>query len=232
MIDIHTHILYDVDDGSKSLEQSLKYLEEAKKIGMNNVVITPHIKNKFESLDKINKNFNNLKNHASNMGVNLYLGNEIMYSSSMLDLLDSKKILTLNNTKYIMVEFKRYENMPFDNIVAIFENIISRGYKPILCHPELYINYRKLSYVKKLKEIGVLMQVDSTSIIKRFGHKVYRFSKKLLKNYLVDVVASDTHCTKKRDIASLLKAYKKVAKMDLEYADIIFHTNPKTIINI
>ena len=232
MIDLHTHILYDVDDGSKSLEQSLKYLKEAKKIGLDSLVLTPHIKDNPKVLDKINENFKVLDKHASDIGIKLYLSNEIMYSSSMLDLLDKKKILTLNNTKYILVEFKRYESMPFDNVVSIFENIISRGYKPILCHPELYMHYDKIEYVRRLKEIGVLMQVDSTSIIKRSGSKVYRFTKKLLKNYLVDVVASDTHCSKKRDVASLLKAYEKVKKMDLEYADIIFDTNPKTIMNI
>jgi len=231
MIDIHTHLLFAVDDGSRSLQESLKYLNQVKKIGMKDVVVTPHAKNG-NNLDKIYENFNALKNHASKMGINLYLGNEIMYTASMLDYLNDKKILSLNNTKYILVEFKRYEDMPFESIITIFENIISKGYKPILCHPELYINYMDISYVKKLKELGVLMQIDSTSILKRSGLKVYHYTKKLLKDYLVDVVASDTHCTKKRDILSLSKAYKKIAKMDIEYADIIFHTNPKIIINI
>ena len=137
MIDIHTHLLFAVDDGSRSLQESLKYLNQVKKIGMKDVVVTPHAKNG-NNLDKIYENFNVLKKHASKMGINLYLGNEIMYTASMLDYLNDKKILSLNNTKYILVEFKRYEDMPFESIITIFENIISKGYKPILCHPELY----------------------------------------------------------------------------------------------
>ena len=73
MIDIHSHIVFDVDDGSKTLEQSLKYLKEAKKVGVNKVVCTPHMSrdNKEKAL-KIVKNFKELKKEADKIGVELY----------------------------------------------------------------------------------------------------------------------------------------------------------------
>ena len=229
MIDIHTHLLYDVDDGSISLEESLKYLDQIKEVGIESVVCTPHIKNKVNP--KIKKHFNVLKESAKKIGINLYLGNEIMYSPDIISLLKKGDILSINNTKYILVEFKRYENMPIQNIYDIMRNIIDRGYIPVLAHPELYINYRDIEFVKTLKEAGVIIQIDATSLVNS-SMRIKRYTKKLIKNYLVDVVASDAHCTPKRDFKKLKRAYKKVYKRDKDYAYIIFEDNPKTIIGI
>ena len=233
MIDIHSHIIYDVDDGSKSIEQSIEYLNQIKKIGMNNVVCTPHVHhlNK-ERLKKIKTNFNNLKKEADKLDINLYLANEIMYSSNIIELLSNKDVLTINETKYILVEFKRYENMDKNQIYQIFQDIIDNGYIPILAHPELYRNYRDINFVKKLKDMGVIIQIDATSILLSEDYEIYRYAYKLLNNYLVDVVASDSHCTKKRGFTSLLKAYKKIKRKYGSYADIIFDENPKTILGI
>ncbi len=230
MIDIHSHLLYNVDDGSKSLEQSIKYLNEIKKIGMNDVVLTPHVKTK--NKDLVKENYEVLKGYANKLGINLYLGNEIMSSSNIINALKNKDILTLNNTKYILVEFKRGESMPKENIYNIFQNIIDNGYKPILAHPELYPCYRDIAFVERLKDMGIIIQIDATSILLDEDFKIYSYAHKLLKNYLVDVVASDAHCTSKRSFIKLAKAYKKVKRKYGKYADIIFCENPKTIIGI
>ncbi len=233
MIDIHSHLIFSVDDGSKSLEQSINYLNEIKNIGLYNVVVTPHVKIKDDVLNKkINDNYGILSKFAKDLGINLYLGNEIMYSPDMLELLKNNDIKTINNTKYILVEFKRWEDKPKDEIYSIFEKIIDAGYKPILAHPELYRNYRDIRFVKKLKSMGVIIQIDATSILKNENIKIYLYAYRLLRNYLVDVVASDAHCTKKRNYISLLKAYKIIKRKYGNYADIIFDENPKTIIGI
>ena len=218
MIDIHSHIIFDVDDGSKTLEQSLKYLKEAKKVGVNKVVCTPHMSrdNKEKAL-KIVKNFKELKKEADKIGVELYLGNEIMYKENTLKLLKGRKITTLNNSKYLLIEFKRGENRNFENIINALNDFLDNGYIPILAHPEFYINYRNIDNYRKLKENGVLLQIDGTSLTNKSSFKTRRFAKKLIKERLVDFVASDTHCTKKRDYKSLKKAYDKVKKIDKNY---------------
>ena len=233
MIDIHCHIIFDVDDGSKTLEESLKYLDEIKSVGIEKVVCTPHInvKHKSSKLDKIISNFKVLEEEAKKRGIELLLGNEIMYSSNILDLLKNKEVLTLNNTKYVLVEFKRNENMDEETIYNAFSLIIDAGYKPILAHPELYSHYRKMEFVKKLKSMGVIIQVDSTSLLMTAPIEIYMFAHKLLKNYLVDIVATDSHCEKGRDFKSLYQAYKIVSRKDKRYADIIFHDNQNEIIN-
>lgn len=232
MIDIHSHVLFDVDDGSKSLEQSIKYLKEAKKIGVNKVVCTPHMSrdNKEKAL-KIVNNFKVLKNEANKIGVELYLGNEVMYKDDTLRLLKNRKITTLNNSKYLLIEFKRSENRNFDNIINILNDFLDNGYIPILAHPELYINYRNIDNYRKLKESGVLLQLDGTSIVfSKSSFKTRRFAKKLIKERLIDFIASDTHCTKKRDYKSLKSAYNKIKKIDKNYANIIFGENQLDVV--
>lgn len=232
MIDIHSHIIFSVDDGSKSLEQSIQYLKEAKKIGVNKVVCTPHIShdNKEKAL-KIVKNFKELKEEAKKYNIDLYLGNEIMIKDNTIDLLKNKKLTTLNNSKYVLVELKRSENRNFDNVVSILTDFVDQGYFPILAHPEFYVNYRNINNYRKLKENGILLQIDSTSLLfTRSSRKTRKFAKKLLHERLVDFVATDSHCTKKRDYLSLKKAYKKVKKMDKKYADIIFNENQLEIV--
>ena len=231
MIDIHSHIIYDVDDGSKSLSESIKYLKEIKSIGMNKVVCTPHMKYKdSKRLNKIIHNFNKLESEAKKYGIELYLGSEIKYSSNIIDLIKNNDLLTINGSKNILVEFKRHENMDIENVYSIFDKLLDAGYNPILAHPELYYHYRNIEYVKKLKDKGVIIQIDGTSLLMNAPVEVYFYAHKLLKNYLVDIVASDSHCTKKRSFKSLAKAYKKVKRKYGEYADIIFEDNPKSVL--
>ncbi|MBR1377449.1 MAG: hypothetical protein IJ565_06545 [Bacilli bacterium] len=230
MIDIHSHIIFDVDDGSKTLEQSIKYLEEIKKVGIKKVVCTPHIKNQNdEKLRKIDINYKILKEEANKRGIELYLGNEIMYSEKIITLLNNENIHTLNNTKYILVEFKRNENMDEESIITIFEKIIDAGYNPILAHPELYRHYRHIDFVEKLRAIGVIIQIDATSVLASSPFNIYIYTHKLLKNCLVDIVASDSHCTRKRNFKSLSKAYKKLKRKYGDYADIMFKENPEAV---
>lgn len=232
-VDIHTHLLFDIDDGSKSLDESIKYLKEIKKIGMNKVVCTPHIQtgNK-QRVMKMIDNFKILREEARKLGIDLYLGNEILYSEATIDLLKHKKITTINQSKYVLIEFKRNETMDIENVIEFFEELREQGYKPILAHPELYFKYRHINYMRRLKENGVMLQIDATSLFKKRSNcRVIKFTKKLLKEYLVDIVASDSHCTKERDFEVLKKAYKKIKRRyGKKYANIIFYKNPLEII--
>ncbi len=233
MIDIHTHLLFDVDDGSKSLEQSIQYLKEIKKIGMNKVVCTPHIKfGTREKALKIVNNFKILREEAKKYDIELFLGNEIMYSNETVELLNHKKITTIQHSKYVLVEFKRNENMAFDQVLSFLEGLVENGYYPILAHPELYIYYRDIDKMKKIKETGTMLQIDATSLFqKTSNHKIKKFTKKLFSERLVDIVASDSHCTKQRNFKIFKKAYLySKRKYGKTYTKIIFYENPFEIL--
>ena len=233
LVDIHSHIIYDVDDGSDSKEKSIEYLKEAKKCGIEKIVCTPHIRRgNREKIEKIIKHFLELRTYAEKLEIELYLGTEILITENTCELLKKKRLRSINGNKYILVEFRRDENMDIDNLIYKLEELSDTGYIPILAHPELYVNYRKINDMKRIRDCGVLLQLDATSINKSTTtSKIYKFSKKLLKERLIDVVASDTHCIKKRNYLSFYKAYKFVSKKyGQEYADIIFKENPNEII--
>ena len=105
------------------------------------------------------------------------------------------------------------------------------GYKVILAHPEFYKNYRSIDFIKKLRDLDIVVQVDATSLIKGADLPTYRFSHKLLKKSLVDVVASDYHDNQKRSYECFDKAYHTVRnKYGLETANDLFYENPKIIV--
>ena len=233
MVDIHSHIIFDIDDGSKSLKQSIKYLNQIKKIGLKRVICTPHSKaGNIDKIVKTNENYKKLKKEAKKIGIELYLGNEILYSDKIVRLLERNRLRTLNETDYILLEFKRSERMELEHIIDILELLKEKGYKVILAHPELYVNYRNIENMYRIKDTGTLLQMDATSILRnKTNKKIYKFSKKLLDEKLIDIVASDSHCTKKRSYISFKKAYKRIKrKYGKIYADILFKKNPSLLI--
>lgn len=233
MVDIHTHIIFGVDDGARTIDDSIETLEYLKKNNINEVICTPHIRyGSREHIIKIKENYLKLRDIAKRMGIDLYLGTEILMTSETTDLLKRKRLRTLDGKKYVLVEFKRNENMEIDKIISMLEELIDIGYKPILAHPEYYINYRSIKYMKMLKESGILLQLDSDSVIKsKTSRSIYKFSKKLLKEKLIDIIASDNHSNNKRNYESYIKAYKLIKKKyGLDYAELLFCINPKEVL--
>lgn len=234
-LDIHSHIIYGVDDGAKTRDDSIKYLQEALKQGIHSIICTPHIcHGNIDKIEKIKGHFLEIREYASSIGINLYLGTEILMTDKTVDLLKRKRLRSLDGKEYVLVEFKRNESMDIDTLIYMLEELMDIGYVPILAHPELYINYRNITYMKKIRESGVLLQLDATSIYKKTTtRKIYKFSKKLLRYKLIDFVASDMHCNAKRNYKVYGKAYKKISKKyGKEYANALFVENPKQILHI
>lgn len=234
LYDIHSHLIYGVDDGSKDLKTSIQYLNEAKTNGINVIVLTPHIRyGKLKKIQEIKSHFLILQTYAEKLNIKLYLGTEIMLTNKTCDLLRKKWLRSIDGGKYVLVEVKRNERMDIDELIYRLEEILGMGYQPILAHPELYINYREVSDIRKIKDSGVLLQMDATSIVRKYTDRAtYKFSKKLLKERLVDFIASDTHCTKKRSYVAYTKAYKYIQKKyGKGYADVLFSKNAEYILH-
>lgn len=221
-LDMHSHILYGVDDGSKSLEQTLI---EIGKTDVSTIICTPHMHyGRDNKIKNIINNFKILNEEASKIGKTILLGSEIMLSSNTVQLLKDKKVRSLNGTKYVLVELKRSESRPFEDILDDLDEIMDAGYKVIFAHPELYINYRKMKYIKRLKENNVLLQMDATSYKDKYA-------KSLLKDKLYDFIGSDCHCIKGRSYKEYDKAYKYILKKyGFEYTKVLFDTNPRKLL--
>lgn len=223
MKDLHSHILYGIDDGAKTIEESLRILESAYKNGVTDIVLTPHyIKN-----TKYNKNnhdkqilLNNLKKELSkrNIFINLYLGNEIYIDESIVELLEEDEITTINNSKYILIE------LPLNNEFFMLNQVLSILKKtnliPIIAHPERYMNYYKnYEFFHALIKKGCLFQANIGSLYGKYGKKSKKMLKGMLKRNMIHFLGSDVH-SYNSDIYSkniekdLLKIVKKQEIVD------------------
>lgn len=226
--DLHCHILYGVDDGSKSLEESLAMLKMEYENGVRTIILTPHhhkgrmdksvdiLKERFEIIKKENK-----------YNIDLYLGSELFSDSSLVDELNDGLALTMNNTRYVLVEF--YPSTPYKEIEAQFRSLLMSGYRPIIAHIERYDCFIKDPYlVEDLKDLGVKVQINATSL-NNFSQK--RFIKKLLKYELVDFIGSDAHNTTSRspNMAKYIEYIRK--KTSEEYFNDITNNNALKIIH-
>ena len=210
MIDIHTHIVPYVDDGSPSLEESIKMIKHEISIGVDTIYCTPHhiVGRYSESVEAIKRHFDNLKKavEQENLPIKLYLGQEICYSyrEDQIKMLKEGKLLTMNNSNTVLLEFS-FTREPEDVLDVIY-NFSVNGYKVIIAHPERY-EWVTFDKVVALKNEGALMQINSNSYLGLTTWKEKRFVKKLLKNGLVDYIASDTHSFRP---STLDKVYKRI----------------------
>lgn len=234
MIDIHSHLLYGIDDGSKSLEDSVRIISDLSKIGYTDIILTPHyISNtKYNSSKNNNlKLFDNLKValRENGININLYLGNEIYINHRISDLLDDGKISSLNDSKYLLIELPM--NGEYD-YMDVFEDLIYDGYKIILAHPERYHSFQKnFDKIYELEEIGVYFQCNIESILGSYGKGAIKMVKRMYKEKKVSFLATDIH-HRKRDYKKFDKAKKKIRKYlsSSELEDLLIN-NPSKIIN-
>ena len=233
MIDIHNHIINNVDDGCKNIEDSLILLKNAQIDGITDVICTPHYMNNGKhrtSKNLVNENFNALKLACieENINVNLHIGNEIMLIDGTYKLIESNKVSTLANSKYCLFEFKFNE---FPEIIynEVYDLCIN-GYIPILAHPERYEAIQKdPNIVYKLIKEGCLMQVNTTSILGGFGNKPQSCARLLLKHNMVHFVSSDAHSLNRS--IKLSDCYNYIcSKYDNDLADLLFIENPSKIL--
>ena len=215
MVDIHTHIIPCVDDGSPSLSESINMIKHEISIGVDSIICTPHhIYHRYEkSVEEIKSNFRLLKEavEKENLPIKLYLGQEICYShrEDIIKMLQERKLLTLNNTNRVLLEFS-FTREPED-LLDIIYNFSIHGYEVIIAHVERY-EWMTLDKVIALKGECALIKINSNSYLGLTTWKEKRFTKLLLKKGLVNYVASDTHSFRP---STLDKSYKKIKNPDL-----------------
>ncbi len=196
MIDFHTHILPNVDDGSKSVEETFNLLKEAESVGFDSIISTSHyIENYYESPVEERQEWINALSMAlkkENINVNLYLGNEVYFSENIIKLLNENKIAKINNSKYMLFEFAM--NVKPINVYDVIYELLQNKIIPILAHPERYrFVHQDPSIIYDLIDNGVLMQVNYTSIIGWYGQKAEILAKKFLESNMISFLGSDVH---------------------------------------
>lgn len=227
LIDIHTHIVPDVDDGSSSIEESLQMLKVMINQGITDVIATPHVQSvaTTRTVEEQRQNFEHLKEIVQKEGleINLYLGFELRYVPYLKP---EYKDLTLNNGKYILMEFSNSMDYDLINVSLYLKQL---GLIPIIAHIERY-SYMTLEYAFQLKQLGALIQVNANSIVKPRNKKTRKLVNVMLNNEIIDIIASDSHNLTNRP-NNLKKAYDHLkGKVSEEYLDKLFYLNGKMII--
>ena len=196
MIDFHTHILPNIDDGSKSVEETFNLIKEAEKVGFDSIISTSHyIENYYESPVGERQQWVNALTealHKENIIVKLYLGNEVYFSENIIKLLNENKIARINNSRYMLFEFAM--NVKPINVYDVIYEMIQNKITPILAHPERYrFVQQDPSLVYELIDTGVLMQANYASVIGWYGEKAEVLSKKFLESDIISFLGTDVH---------------------------------------
>ena len=239
MIDIHSHIVFDVDDGPKNKAESKALLEEAYAQGVRTIVSTSHRrKGMFETPeDKIAANFSEVKQLAQEIApdLNIVYGAEIYFTSDVLEKLEQNIIPKLNGSRYALIEFSM--NTPYRDIHSALTKVLMLGITPVVAHIERYHTLENdEKKVRELINMGCYMQINSSSVLKpRLFGDTYKFMKKRARYFLdkdlVHVVASDMHNLDNRP-PYMREAYELIAKKyGAEKARELFEINPSNIIN-
>ena len=233
MIDIHTHILHAVDDGSDALEESVAILQSAESVGVTDIICTPHYLSKEEfNKELVLKRFNELKEEIKkkNININLHLGTEIAVYGRVDKLLEDKDLTSLAGSKYLLIEFPMAIDV--DYVLDTVYEIKVRGFIPVIAHPERCECFKRdYSLITKAIKEGALIQCNIDSLLGGNGTTAKRIIRSLLKEHKVDFLVTDIHSITNNRYERLPKAMKKVEKLvGKEYMYELFEHNARKIL--
>lgn len=197
MIDLHSHILPELDDGAGSLSESLAMARLAVESGVTRMVVTPHCVD--DRVLEVQRAYSLLKEALLEYEIplKLYLGMEIFGTSNTARLLQEGRLLTLNRTRYPLVEFSFYSDG--EEETHILRSILKAGYQPIVAHPERYVYVQEdPELINRWKQMGCLFQVNRGSLLGRFGRRPQYMAGELVERGFATVVASDAHSPRRR----------------------------------
>lgn len=234
MVDIHCHILNGIDDGPKELEQSLSLCRKLHSNGIRNIIATPH----FISGDSYMPKADDVKEKVlilqaeldkEEIDVKLYHGMEVFASRDLIERIRENEILTLNNSRYILIEFSFGTISKY--VSDILFNLQIEGLTPIIAHPERYSSsFIKSNLLSEFVDKGILLQINSESITGFHGKRARKAALELLKRGMVHFVASDSH-GEDRMLSNAWEIEKIISRIcGAENAERILHYNTQQVL--
>lgn len=231
MVDIHSHILPQVDDGSKSLAESVKMLEIAAAAGTTDIVATPHSNAQFAFRPELIREKVSSLRQAVQDRIKIHSGCDFHLSyDNIQDALNNPSKYTINNKIYLLVEFS--DSSIFQRTVDIFGKLLGSGMVPVITHPERNgLLQKRLDEIQKWVCDGCMVQVTAQSFLGTFGRSAKQYADTLLEKNLVHFVASDAHDSEYRT-PRLDESYAYVArKQGEERAERLFKEYPRRVID-
>ncbi len=229
--DIHMHIIPGVDDGSKSIQESITLLQHTVAQGVGTVIATPHSwAIDHCGVEHMLSRFEDLKRAVNEreIPVQLFLGCEMLVYDDTIDdcirKLDDGAYPTLAGSRYVLTEFDPDESM--FNMESCIQKIVVAGYVPVIAHAERYREIT-LGDVKSLKDLGALIQINAYSIADEKNSQTRQLANNCLSERIVDFIGSDAHRLDhrppviKNGIDALIRRYTE------EYAKQVAVINPQ-----
>lgn len=196
MIDMHSHILFGVDDGPKTIEDTLRILEQVVQEGITDMIATPHAFSPHFHVPRIEieGQIELLKDvvRAARIPVKLHTGQEVRLCENLVEKLLMGDALTLANSRYLLLELPT-QSVPAYT-VNIIQSLLGEGYIPIIAHPERNRAIaEKPERLERLIRHGALAQITAGSVAGHFGRNVQKLSLQLIEANLIHTYGSDVH---------------------------------------
>lgn len=215
MKDIHNHILFEVDDGSKSLDESIRIIKQAVQYGYTDFILTPHYRSgQGYTCDNRKKErlFKQLQAEVLKRDIpaKLYLGNEITVDGNLFEYLENGKAMTLVGSRYILIELPFHSR--FSGIHDLIFKLRSKNLIPIIAHPERYEYYENLEELQTMIQEGALFQINIASLYRKYGRGVQERAEELLKCHMVHFIGSDVHREGQTSYSRIGRVQEKIKK--------------------
>lgn len=231
MVDIHNHSLFGVDDGAESIEDTKEMFLSAREQGIKKIILTPHYRlGMFDyPKERIEQNYKQVKNIASEMKLEVFLGCEYHVDSQMIEHFREERCKTLGGSDYILMEYSY--NSEYFSIMQNTQRMLSCGYVPVIAHAERYqCLFSTPKRLQELQQVGAYIQLNADSVLGIDGFRMKQFCKKVLKNEWADIIASDAHNMSDRP-NRLGQCYQYIEKKyDRDYANLLLCDNPGQIL--
>lgn len=220
-VDMHSHLIPGIDDGSKTLEESIHLIQELQKLGYKKIITTPHIMGDFfkNSKETIVPGLTELKAGLLQLNINVEVeaAAEYYLDEWFIEKLEQNEPLLTLHGKYVLFETS-YMNKPAQLHRAIFL-MRSLGYIPVLAHPERYTYlYSSFDLFKEIYEMDVLFQINLNSLAGYYSKSAKAYAEKLIDNKMVDFVGTDCHGKRHLDVLATVKKtgyYQKLQKLNI-----------------
>ena len=234
MIDVHCHILPDVDDGAENLKESLAMADLAIGCGVRDIIATPHFRGaeqELENLPRMVEQLNRLNRalDAEGKKLRIHPGAEILCFPETVGLARQGKLPTLGGSDYVLCEF--FFDAPFEYMDRILADIAKAGYKIVVAHPERYeAVIRDPRTARHWFRKGYVIQLDKGSVLGAFGGRVQAAARWLLDGGFVHMIASDAHSPRRRTTDLSHLRFWLLERYPEAYAQLLLEKNPGRIL--
>lgn len=194
-IDMHSHLIPGIDDGSKSMDDTIAMLAKFKELGYKKIITTPHIMSDFykNTPEIILSGLKDIREELNRIGLEIEVeaAAEYYFDETLFEILAKKEFLTFSENK-VLVEFS-FATPPSGHETLLFD-MLTQNYKPVIAHFERYIYFHgSVEQARYWRENGMLIQLNVNSLCGHYGLAVKKQAEALVDAGLVDLIATDCH---------------------------------------